>query len=86
MKPVVYRELTALKGLLREKKYSYEKLAKKSNISTLALNSKLNGYTVFNSSEVDLLVTVLKISPTDIVRYFFCVLHIATSEQPHRDK
>lgn len=70
-KQIVYHDLRALKGLLKEKNINYESLAKNTGISISALNNKLNGYTVFNTNEVDAIVAYLQISPADIVLYFF---------------
>jgi transcriptional regulator with XRE-family HTH domain len=70
-KQVKYYDLRALKGLLKEKNINYELLSKDANISMSALNNKLNGYSVFNTIEVDRLVAYLKISPDNIIVYFF---------------
>lgn len=66
-----YEELSNLKGLLREKKYSYRKLAISISISVDALNNKLNGYSVFCLNEVIEIAEELDIEPTEIVKYFF---------------
>lgn len=71
MKCKKYEELNALKGLITEKKYTYRKLSQKANISLNAFNSKINGYTVFNTDELSRIVAILEITPNDILKYFF---------------
>jgi len=71
MKTRIYPELTALKGLLTEKKMSYAQLSTLTKISISALNNKINGYSSFDSSEVDKLVQVLGISMDSVLVYFF---------------
>lgn len=70
-KQVRYYDLRALKGLLKEKNINYELLSKDTNISISALNNKLNGYSVFDTNEVDRIVAYLQINPEDIIIYFF---------------
>lgn len=71
MKTRKYVELVKLKGLMREKKMSYRKLSKETKISVDALNNKINGYSLLNTEEIDKIVSVLEISPDNIIKYFF---------------
>lgn len=66
-----YRELVELKGLLREKKISYEKLAIQLKMSLSALSNKINGKSVFNLIEVAKIVKLLGIAKENIGVYFF---------------
>ena len=63
--------LNELKKLLKKRNYSYRKFAEEIHMSVDALNNKLNGYTLFNTWEVDKLVVKLQIEPDEINRYFF---------------
>ena len=60
-----------LKGLMREKKYSQEKLSGELNISIISLNRKLNGKAVFQWPEMDKLLKILEIPDAEIKDYFF---------------
>lgn len=65
-----YAELTALKGLIREKKESYEKVA---NVLDMAINTfynKINGYGVFDNLESDIISNYLDIT-TELIPYYF---------------
>ena len=66
-----YPELTILKGKLREKKYSYAKMASEINISSIALCDKLNGYHAFNSGEMEKIMLSLELDIKDVAYYFF---------------
>ena len=60
-----------LKGLMREQKYSQEKLSNELNISIISLNRKLNGKAVFQWPEMDKILKILEIPDTEIKSYFF---------------
>ncbi|PEW63845.1 hypothetical protein CN448_27990 [Bacillus cereus] len=66
-----YPELKALKGKIREENSSYRKLAEALEISTTTLNDKINGYSVFDTEEVNKIVNELKIEPNEVIRIFF---------------
>ena len=63
-----------LLGLIREKGYTQESLAAATGISVSQLSAKLNGKYPFKQTDIQSIVDVLNISPTDIGRYFFCRL------------
>lgn len=63
----------ALRGLIREKGYTQESLAADTGISISQLSAKLNGRFPFKQKDIQSIVDVLGISPTDIGRYFFAV-------------
>ena len=71
MKKKSYEVLNALKGKIREENEHYRSLSLKIGISVNALNNKLNGYSVFDTKEVSILVETLNINPNDIIKYFF---------------
>ena len=50
-----------LKGVMREKNYSQNKLAKQIGITTQSLNAKLNGRSQFTIEEAINIIAVLKI-------------------------
>lgn len=50
-----------LKGIMREKNYSQNKLAKRIGITTQSLNAKLNGRSQFTIEEAINIIAVLKI-------------------------
>lgn len=61
-----------LKGIMKEKNYSQNKLAKILKISTQSLNAKLNGRSQFTVQEAFEIISILKIeSSNDIVEIFF---------------
>jgi transcriptional regulator with XRE-family HTH domain len=62
-----------LLGLIREKSYTQESLAAATGISISQLSAKLNGRYPFKQTDIQSIVDVLDISPTDIGRYFFAV-------------
>jgi transcriptional regulator with XRE-family HTH domain len=66
-----YQELKALKGLMREKAFTYRGLAVEMKVSVNALNNKINGYSAMNAEEIMKLVDILAISPNDVNKYFF---------------
>lgn len=71
MKKKNYEVLNALKGKIREENEHYRSLSLKTGISVNALNNKLNGYSVFDTQEVSILIEILNIDPKDILKYFF---------------
>lgn len=76
-----YIELNALKGRIREKKYTYRKLAEEVGISTNMLCNKINGYYVFNADEIEKIANTLDISAQELNKYFFPrLLRNATKE------
>lgn len=50
-----------LKGIMKEKNYSQNKLAKQIGITTQSLNAKLNGRSQFTIEEAINIIAVLKI-------------------------
>lgn len=60
-----------LMGLMREKGYTQERLAAEANISLSMLSGKLKGRYPFKQTDIQNIVTVLDIQPSDIGRYFF---------------
>ena len=71
MKGKKYKELTKLKGLLREKKITYEKLAKEIGMSLSAFSNKINGITIFDLVDVANIAEIVGIKKEDIYLYFF---------------
>lgn len=57
---------------IREKGITQEQLAKAINISTAALYNKLSGITEFKQSEIEGILTLLRLPHSDIADYFFC--------------
>lgn len=66
-----YRELVELKGILRQKKITYETLAKHLKMSMSALSNKINGKSVFNIVEINRIASFVGIVKEDISFYFF---------------
>ena len=66
-----YIELTAIKGLIREKKSSYEKLGKALGVSPNTVSNKINGYQLFDTVEIDTIADQLDIDAEKINHYFF---------------
>lgn len=86
-----YRELTELKGLLREKKINYEALAKYLKMSLSALSNKINGKSVFDLVEVGKIVQLMGIDRDNIPIYFFSHIvakrnKIKRSEERHEQR
>ena len=71
MKERKYRELVELKGLIRQKKMTYQGLADLMGISLSALCDKINGFSIFLLTEVAQIAKILEISIDKIVFYFF---------------
>jgi transcriptional regulator with XRE-family HTH domain len=65
-----YTELTALKGLIRERKTSYRELAKHLGISTNTFSDKINGFYAFDGPEMEAIAKYLDISPFEIAKFF----------------
>ncbi len=63
----------SLLGLMREKGYTQESLASAAGISLSQLSAKLNGRYPFKQTDIQNIVTVLDIAPSDIGRYFFAL-------------
>lgn len=70
MKKQKYPVLNELKGKIRAENQTYRSLSEMTGISTGVLNNKLNGYSVFDSDEIELIVLALGIDPRDIVKFF----------------
>lgn len=70
-KKKIFKELSALKGLIRERGTSYRELSKDIGIATPTLSNKINGFTCFNAVEIDALCDLLDIHEKDVVKYFF---------------
>ena len=66
-----YRELVELKGLMREKKITYEDMAKYLKIALSTFCNGINGKSGFNISQVDKIVKKLSIPKEKIYIYFF---------------
>lgn len=66
-----YRELVELKGILREKKISYESLSQQLKMSISALSNKVNGKSVFDILEADKISKLIGIKKEEIPKYFF---------------
>lgn len=66
-----YRELTELKGILREKKINYITLSKYLKLSLSGLSNKINGKSVFNLVEVVKIAELVGIKKENIPIYFF---------------
>lgn len=64
------RELSELKGKIREKNQSYRSIAKEIGVSTSTLNNKINGYSAFDIIEASKIASILDIPP-DKISYFF---------------
>lgn len=67
----VFKELPALKGLIREKGTSYRKIANSIGIATATFSNKINGYACFDALEIDGICDELDIHENDAWKYFF---------------
>ena len=65
-----YPELKKLKGRMVEMGETYRSMSDKTEISLNTLNNKLNGYTLFDISEVASVCSILKIKPAEIPVFF----------------
>ncbi len=63
----------SLLGLMREKGYTQESLASAAGISLSQLSAKLNGRYPFKQTDIQNIVTVLDIAPSDLGRSFFAL-------------
>ena len=63
--------LDALKGRMREWRYTYRQLAKEMNCSSTTLSNKLNGIAYFDGKEIEKTCRILGIPAEDISKYFF---------------
>lgn len=78
----VFKELAALKGLIREKGTSYRKIADEIGIATATFSNKINGFTCFDAMEIDAICDQLDIQEREVGRYFFphrCSNHTKTA-------
>jgi transcriptional regulator with XRE-family HTH domain len=66
-----YHELKALKGRIRESDSNYRELARRVGMSPTTLSDKINGYSVFDTEEVNRIVRELHIDPHEIIKFFF---------------
>lgn len=66
-----YEELKALKGKMRSEGFTYRKLSEETGISVDAINNKLNGYSVMDADDVELMAKALNIPANEILLYFF---------------
>ena len=66
-----YRELVELKGILRERKISYENLAENLKMSLSAISNKINGKSVFDILEAKKICEYAQIPKEKIPIYFF---------------
>jgi transcriptional regulator with XRE-family HTH domain len=65
------KPLDRLKGLMREKRVTYDMAARALTCSLGALSNKLNGKTEFTVSEIFALLGLLNLTSDDIREYFF---------------
>jgi len=66
-----YYELSALKGLIREKGLSYRKISDSISIGVNTLCDKINGYYIMTADDIENICKELDIIPQDIPKYFF---------------
>lgn len=66
-----YEELNELKGKMRSEGYTYRKLSEETGISVDAINNKLNGYSILDVDDVELIAKALNIKADEIILYFF---------------
>lgn len=66
-----YEELKELKGRMRKEGYTYRKLSEETGISVDTINNKLNGYSVLDADDVELIAKALNIKADEIMIYFF---------------
>ena len=71
MKKLKYKELVKLKGILLEKKITYQELANNLEMSTSAVSNKINGFSVFTVAEINSICELLQIPIEEIPNYFF---------------
>lgn len=68
---VKYAELTALKGLLKERKTTYQGAAEIIGKATRTFSNKINGYDSFDALEMDRIAEYFGINTAEVGRYFF---------------
>lgn len=66
-----HRELVELKGLMREKKITYQEMSEYLGMALSAFCNKINGKSVFNIVEINQICRKLGIDKNDIPKYFF---------------
>lgn len=71
MKKRKFKELSKLKGLLREKNITYKKIASLIGINYTTFSDKINGYSVFTLNETNNIIQQLQIGKDEIYDYFF---------------
>lgn len=71
MKKRKFKELSKLKGLLREKNITYKKIASLIGINYTTFSDKINGYSDFTLNEVNNIIQQLQIGKDEIYDYFF---------------
>ena len=71
MKKRKFKELSKLKGLLREKNITYKKIASLIGINYTTFSDKINGYSVFTLNETNNIIQQLQIGKNEIYDYFF---------------
>lgn len=64
-------DYSKLRGLIREKNYTQEEIAKSIGINLSTLNQKLRGRSLFKQKEISSMCEVLDISSDEIGVYFF---------------
>lgn len=64
-------DFSKLKGLIRERGLTQEKVAEEIDIAHSTFNLKINGNAFFTQEEIYKISKFLKISREDIVEYFF---------------
>lgn len=65
-----YPVLDELKGKIRAERKTYRSLSLETGISLNAINDKLNGYSAFDSDEMEAFMEALNISVEEIVKFF----------------
>lgn len=71
MKEKKYKELSKLKGLLREKKISYKHISNLIDMNYTTFSDKINGHSSFTLNETNKLINILEIPSNEIYEYFF---------------
>lgn len=64
-------DFSKLKGLIREKGLTQEKIAEKINIANSTFNLKINGNTFFTQEEIYKISNFLEIPKEKLYEYFF---------------